>query len=221
MPRSTAPPSRRQPSQPRSRELVAWIIEAGVRILREEGPDELTTTRIAEKAGVSVGSLYQYFPNKEAVLAAVYDRKTEIELEESREWIGALKEKPLDEALREIVVRMVARHRQNLKLHPDFYRRHEEFHSLSEWEMRRHGGSGDPGVAFFRGLFEANRERLATSRIEHAAFLTARGMATLFDVVMRRRPELIFDDSFVDEVVEMFRRYLLPDAAAARRAITS
>lgn len=52
----------------RSTELVAAILEAAVRVLAEEGAARFTTARVAEKAGVSVGSLYQYFPNKAAIL---------------------------------------------------------------------------------------------------------------------------------------------------------
>lgn len=60
--------SRKQPKQARSTELVAAILEAAVQVLATEGAPRFTTARVAEKAGVSVGSLYQYFPNKAAIL---------------------------------------------------------------------------------------------------------------------------------------------------------
>jgi AcrR family transcriptional regulator len=60
--------ARKQPLQVRSTQLVADILEAAVRVLASEGAKSFTTARVAEKAGVSVGSLYQYFPNKEAIL---------------------------------------------------------------------------------------------------------------------------------------------------------
>lgn len=60
--------SRKLPKQARSTELVASILEAAVRVLAKEGAHRFTTSRVAEKAGVSVGSLYQYFPNKAAIL---------------------------------------------------------------------------------------------------------------------------------------------------------
>ncbi|MER8555327.1 TetR family transcriptional regulator [Mesorhizobium sp. M0976] len=60
--------SRKQPKQARSAELVAAILEAAVQVLAREGAQRFTTARVAEKAGVSVGSLYQYFPNKAAIL---------------------------------------------------------------------------------------------------------------------------------------------------------
>ncbi|MER8385145.1 TetR family transcriptional regulator [Mesorhizobium sp. M1428] len=60
--------SRKQPKQARSAELVAAILQAAVQVLAKEGAQRFTTARVAEKAGVSVGSLYQYFPNKAAIL---------------------------------------------------------------------------------------------------------------------------------------------------------
>src|ERR1700760_1589306 len=66
--RSRSVSSRKQPHQARSSELVAAILEAAVQVLAKEGAQRFTTMRVAEKAGVSVGSLYQYFPNKAAIL---------------------------------------------------------------------------------------------------------------------------------------------------------
>ncbi|WP_114240354.1 TetR family transcriptional regulator [Dyella sp. C9] len=60
--------SRKQPKQARSNELVAAILEAAVQVLAKEGATRFTTARVAERAGVSVGSVYQYFPNKAAIL---------------------------------------------------------------------------------------------------------------------------------------------------------
>ncbi|MCE1186225.1 MAG: TetR family transcriptional regulator [Rhodocyclales bacterium] len=64
-PRITA---RKAPKQARSTELVASILEAAAQVLAQEGAARFTTARVAERAGVSVGSIYQYFPNKAAIL---------------------------------------------------------------------------------------------------------------------------------------------------------
>src|ERR1700734_988401 len=66
--RSASISSRKQPKQARSMELVAAILEAAVQVLAKEGAQRFTSARVAEKAGVAVGSLYQYFPNKAAIL---------------------------------------------------------------------------------------------------------------------------------------------------------
>ncbi len=60
--------SRKQPRQARSTQLVADILVAAAQVLARDGAHRFTTARVAEKAGISVGSLYQYFPNKAAIL---------------------------------------------------------------------------------------------------------------------------------------------------------
>lgn len=70
MKRPKTPPlsTRKQPRQQRSSRLVADILEAAMQVLAREGARRFTTARVAERAGISVGSLYQYFPNKESIL---------------------------------------------------------------------------------------------------------------------------------------------------------
>ena len=65
---------RKTPIQTRSADTVAAISEATIQVLLSGGPDQLTTTRVAERAGVSVGTLYQYFPNKHALLFSVLEQ---------------------------------------------------------------------------------------------------------------------------------------------------
>src|SRR5690606_22993838 len=67
--RKTEP--RKRPRQARSKVLYDALIEATQRLLASEGLDAVTTNRVAELAGVSIGSLYQYFPSREALIAAV------------------------------------------------------------------------------------------------------------------------------------------------------
>lgn len=66
---------RRKPRQSRSRMTYDSILEAAAQLLRHDGPAALNTNRVAERAGVSVGTLYQYFPNKGAILLALARRE--------------------------------------------------------------------------------------------------------------------------------------------------
>jgi len=66
--RSTPVSSRKSPKQARAQQLVDAVLDAAVQVLMKEGAQRFTTARVAERAGVSVGSLYQYFPNKAAIL---------------------------------------------------------------------------------------------------------------------------------------------------------
>src|SRR5271156_6710148 len=93
---------RKQPKQARSTELVATILEAAAQVLAKEGAQRFTTARVAEKAGVSVGSLYQYFPNKTAILF----RLQSDEWRQTSELLGAILEddhRPPLERLRALV----------------------------------------------------------------------------------------------------------------------
>jgi AcrR family transcriptional regulator len=69
--------SRRQPQQERSRQTVEAVLDAVPRVLKRHGAGAVTTNRIAEVAGVSIGSLYQYFPDKQAIFNALHERHVE------------------------------------------------------------------------------------------------------------------------------------------------
>lgn len=69
---------RKRPGQARSVETVAVILEAAARILEERGLGGYTTNAVAARAGVSIGSLYQYFPGKDALTAALLERETAV-----------------------------------------------------------------------------------------------------------------------------------------------
>jgi AcrR family transcriptional regulator len=94
--------SRKQPQQARSAELVAVILEAALQVLAEEGAHRFTTTRVAEKAGVSVGSLYQYFPNKAAILFRLQNDEWRETTDLLREILEDRRKQPL-ERLRNLV----------------------------------------------------------------------------------------------------------------------
>jgi AcrR family transcriptional regulator len=69
---------RKSPAQPRAVETVAAVLEAAARILEQRGFAGYTTNAVAELAGVSVGSLYQYFPGKDALTVALIERETTV-----------------------------------------------------------------------------------------------------------------------------------------------
>ncbi len=69
---------RKRPRQARARVTLDAIFEATIQVLVVDGPHRLTTTRVAERAGVSVGTMYQYFPHKQALFYAVNERYLDI-----------------------------------------------------------------------------------------------------------------------------------------------
>ena len=72
--RSNRSSSRRKPKQRRARETVDAVLEAVVKLLKREGFTAVTTNRVAQVAGVSIGSVYQYFPDKQAIFVALHQR---------------------------------------------------------------------------------------------------------------------------------------------------
>lgn len=118
MPRRPTAPLK-QPVQARSRHTVASILEAAVQVFEAHGYAAGTTARIAERAGVSVGTLYQYYPNKDAVVAALADQH----LADVRTLTEAglarpdLLQAPLPVLIDALVDGFVALHQANPKLH--------------------------------------------------------------------------------------------------------
>ena len=94
--------TRKEPQQARSADLVAAILEAAVQVLAKEGAQRFTTARVAEKAGVSVGSVYQYFPNKAAILFRLQTDEWRETTDLLREILGD-RSRPPPERLRALV----------------------------------------------------------------------------------------------------------------------
>src|SRR5499425_541533 len=94
---------RKSASQERSRSTVDALVEATARILTKEGYDRASTNKIAEVAGVSIGTLYQYFPSKEALVEAVIERHTQELSEVGQTALLKVAARPIDVAMRELV----------------------------------------------------------------------------------------------------------------------
>lgn len=108
------PSMRKQPRQIRSRTTVEAIVQAGARILGQRGWAGFTTNAVAEAAGVSIGSLYQYFPDKHALIDAI--RRKHLD-----DCLAAVQKPPAGKSLRQYVEQlvddMIAVHSGNPGLH--------------------------------------------------------------------------------------------------------
>lgn len=94
---------RKKPKQERSKAIVEAIYEATVRILPKIGSANVTTKKIAEFAGVSVGSLYQYFPNKQSVLSGILEMLAQAKTDEIQKKIEEIDGKTMEEATNAMV----------------------------------------------------------------------------------------------------------------------
>lgn len=194
---------RRSPKQLRSRAIVEAIVQAGRELLAHHGPASLTTNRIAERAGVSIGSLYRYFPNKDAVLAAIYDADLGRELADIRAAPGW----EIDHAsLRAAVLAMVDfqldRHRRLLELGQDFYREHHDEFSLGprigDRELEQH----------MVDLLARHASIVRVRDPRQAAFMLARGSSAIVRRAVEERPEKLAEPGFREELIDLLLCYL-------------
>jgi AcrR family transcriptional regulator len=94
---------RKYPTQERAARTIAAIYEATAQILQAEGDANLTTNRIAERAGFSIGTVYQYFPNKEAILIAVAERERHVILDQIRKTLTKANLQSSADTVRELI----------------------------------------------------------------------------------------------------------------------
>lgn len=114
---TSAPVPRKQPQQQRAAETVHAIVTAVERVLHSHGAAGLTTNRIAEVAGVSVGTLYQYFPNKQALVGALQERVLAQVLDTFRAGLAAGAKEPMPALAARIAASMVALYQSQLPVH--------------------------------------------------------------------------------------------------------
>jgi AcrR family transcriptional regulator len=103
--------------QHRSRVTVEAILEATTRILVEEGYGRANTNRIAERAGISIGSLYQYFPNKESLMTALMEQHSQEMAELVETKLNSLFDSPPAIVIPEIISAVIAAHALDPRLH--------------------------------------------------------------------------------------------------------
>jgi len=117
MPRRPRTSPRKKPRQQRSQDTVECILDATARVLCSTGYDRASTNRVAMAAGVSVGSLYQYFPSKEALVAALVERHVEQMTSLVTGKLAEVSTAPLDVAVRTMIDSMFAAHAVDPRLH--------------------------------------------------------------------------------------------------------
>lgn len=129
---------RKSPRQARSKELVNSIYEATVRILPKVGSYNITTKKIAEIAGVSVGSLYQYFPNKEVLLGSIMDLTMQVSAQKALKKVEEIRGKSIEESVSLIIdfgFDLFLKEREKIS---EIYRRAPELGKLPSMLKLRH-----------------------------------------------------------------------------------
>ncbi|MFO0614267.1 MAG: TetR/AcrR family transcriptional regulator [Polyangiaceae bacterium] len=205
MPQKMLTTARKKPAQERSKATVDAILDATARVLRKDGYDRASTNRIAETAGVSIGSLYQYFPSKEALTAALIDRHRAEVMEIFYERMREIGELPMREAIRTIVRAMVDVHGVDPALH----------RVLSE-QVPKVGRLGalledvEVNAASVAKVFlESRRAELRVRDIDAAVFVVVHAVEAVTHRGARYYQSRFAPDVMVDEVTDLVHRYLV------------
>ncbi|MFU8763649.1 MAG: TetR/AcrR family transcriptional regulator [Haliea sp.] len=212
--------TRRAPKQARSRLLVASIREACRRILQDGSADNLTAQRIADVAGVTIGSFYQYYPNKEAVLLDVLleDAPEEADqLASETRYLGALRWQSLEGTLRELVLVTCQRHQRLLQRHGEVYRGYHRqigFDTLIHASVRRYVATSSL-EDWLQELLLHHRPGMPAATASMRAFLIA---ATLTEATARavdEHPDWLGNSAFQAELQQLLIAHALQAAPAA------
>jgi AcrR family transcriptional regulator len=204
MPSKPATTPRKLPKQERSRITVEAILEATTHILTEEGYDKANTNRVAERAGISIGSLYQYFPNKESLMAALMDQHaTEMaELVETK--LDRLFDSPLEIAIPEIITAVVAAHAINPRLHQVL----SEEIPRSERSPQMH--KADERITeLLRAYLERWQDRIQPQNLDLTVFILSRTVDSLCHSAVIEYPNFVRDSQFETEVSNLLLSYLI------------
>ena len=196
---------RKLPKQQRSKETVDVILAATARVLVREGFDRASTNRIAEAAGVSIGSLYQYFPSKEALVAALVERHIDGMSARVEAEMAALEDAPLPTAVRRLVMLMIDAHAMDPELHRvlnEQVPRVGRLQRLQEVEARLQ--------KLARDWFERRRAELRPRDLDVAAFIAVQTIEALTHATIAQHagPPAA---ALVDEVTDLLVRYLARD----------
>lgn len=194
---------RKQPVQERSAATVEFLLEATLQVLRRHGYARFTTTRVAEHAGVSVGTLYQYFPNKRALVAAVIRQHVDRVVSRVCAALAAAETMPLPDAVRHVVGEFVAAKVERMEDSRALRA------SMAELDGVRLVRDAVRRVVAPMGAFVA--ARVAPGRRDDAELVTLILLAALEGPVMRaieEQPELLAAPRFTDELVTLMLSYL-------------
>jgi AcrR family transcriptional regulator len=198
--------ARKAPRQERSRLTVEALLDAAAQVFERHGYAAGTTNRIAERAGVSIGSLYQYFPNKDAILVALVERH----LEEGAAALGpvlaglAADAPPVEDGMRRLVEAMVALHRDRPALHRVLFEEAPRPQALRR-RLGRLEAAAATGVAEY---LHARGDDVGRADVTLAARLVVRVVETVtHELAIRPEPDVAVD-AVVEETVALLVGYL-------------
>lgn len=180
---------RKAASQERSRATIEAMVEATARILVKEGFDKASTNRIAEAAGVSVGSLYQYFPGKEALVAAVIERHQQKIMQTVRGELAGVMDQPVEKAVRKLIAVAIKAHLVDPKLHRVLAEQIPRVGKLEELES-----FSRENYTLFRTYLDHHRDELRVHDLDLASFVCVTAIEALTHSAVLHHSEMFSDE---------------------------
>lgn len=194
---------RKRPRQDRSRVTVEAILAATARVLVKHGFDRLTTNAVADAAGVSIGSLYQYFPNKEALVAALIEQHIEQMNAAILSELTRVAQLPMAEAVRAVIELTIRAHTIEPELHQVLTEQVPRIGRMAK--LREADAICQRMVA---GVLAARKDEIAIANIDVGAFVIVAAIEAICHRAAVLAPERLRDPRLVDEAVSMVTRYL-------------
>lgn len=194
---------RKKPKQKRSQATVDAILEATARVLLEVGFERASTNRIAQVAGVSIGSLYQYFPGKEALVATLVERHVDrvtTLLDRAFDYIEELPPRDVARALVTAVLSAQAIDGDLHRLLIEQIPRVGRLQRIMDIERRF--------AERTRDYLRSHRGELAVDNSDIAAPLIVYALHGILFGLARNDPAQLRDDAVTDEIVALVTRYL-------------
>lgn len=191
---------RKIPAQARSRATFDALIQAATYILTEQGWDGLTTNAIAERAGVNIGSLYQYFPNKQAVIAELQRRHAEVIHTELQQALEHLPQQPsLRSAVAQIIELVVREHQIAPALHKAIT---EELPRAARCRQANDEGLRHQFLTALKPFMENVPDP------DLAIYILDIAIHAIIHHATADRPELLGQSALIAELTSLFERYL-------------
>jgi AcrR family transcriptional regulator len=188
---------------------VDAILDATAHVLVHEGYDRASTNRVAERAGVSIGSLYQYFPNKEALVGELVDRFSRQITEMIVSRLEAMAEAPPEEVTRELVRAMVLLKRQDPRLARVL---REQIPRVGR--MQRYERDLASIVEAAEAYLSRWRDRLRSDDVATMAFVTVHTVDAVTHAGVTARPA-IEDETLIEHATSMVLSYLVSAETSA------
>jgi AcrR family transcriptional regulator len=203
MPRQARTAPRKKPTQRRSQETVDVILGATARVLQSTGYGRASTNRIALVAGVSIGSLYQYFPSKEALVAALVDRHVAQMMALVRSKLAEVAGAPLPVAVRTMIDAMFDAHGIDPKLHKVLI---EQVPRVGRLE--RVVGVEREVEELVSVFLEARRRELRRSKHRAVAFVLFNVVEAVTHAAVLAELDAVRTSEIAEELSDMLLRYL-------------